>query len=63
MAAFVYNLKKFRHYLASNGKTGAAQMALGNQNGCYKGLNLHFLFHNALLAIRTTNKSYNFKIK
>ena len=63
MAALVYNLKKLMHYVTSNRKTGAAQMALGKQNGWNKGLNLHFLFHNALLAIRSTNKSYNIKIK
>ena len=63
MAALVYYLKKFMHYVSTNRKTGAAQMTLNKQNGQNKDLNPHFLFHNALLAIRATNKSYNIKIK
>ena len=63
MAALVYNLKKFMHYVTSNRKTGAAQMTLNKQIGQNKYLNPYFLFHNALLAIRSTNKSYNIKIK
>ncbi len=51
MAALVYNLKKFMHYITSNRKTGAAQMHLSRQNKGIKSLFSIFLLYYLLLTL------------